>query len=868
MEFSLDARTARLSVGEFSDFTLGPRDSSGGQSGLWRAQLGTYWHQQLRAQAAATHGPAAAFEVTVVGSVFHRGWTLTLNGRIDQLLTLPSAKCHVIRDTLTAPPSSTASGECHVLRDTLPGSPVQLAATAPAAVRPAPPAALTLREIKTVTRPLPADEAELRRDYPGYFTQLASYVALARLGALGSHPSTFSAELVFVEVGSGLAQTLALTPADENLFRAKLERIVEFLDLRLRARERLRHLSYRPAFASPRPGQETTAAELTAAFEKNPAVLFEAPTGFGKTGVLLEFALGQLRSGHFDRALYLTSKSTGQLQVVRTLSAMTANSDPSTSNFQLSTAATSVTAWHVRNKSEHCINHTFHCHRDTCAYLADLETRWGSSGLARFYLLDGQTRDLPTLRAAGRASRICPYEITRAALAFNDVWIGDYNYVFAPANRTLFYNQPGFDPARTLLLVDEAHNLPARIADAHSHTALGADARALLTELDHLRVAPPLLRAWESWTLLLSALPAADSLDPALEADVADTLTLVSAALAATPVDSAALGPHFAPILWSAPQLSEWLANPLLRKLLWSPRPAKLAFTCLDAADALGETLRAYGGVVLASATLGPAPEFSAAIGLASLQNAKPDHDRDDVSVVVAHTPWRDGAYDVAYDLRVDTSYRERARHHATTAATIAALHAASAPSPIAHRPSPGVGNAVAVFFPSYAYAELISRELDRNHPGLRVALQPRLNDLAARTAWVEESLALTDALFLVLGSSFAESIDLLGGRITHAMVVGPALPEVNAVQRARLAEFSALGREAAFRRVYQIPGMAKVNQALGRLVRAPGQRARVLLHCRRFAELSYAQLLAADYQFGKNLLDDADLAQWLAKTP
>jgi DNA excision repair protein ERCC-2 len=57
-------------------------------------------------------------------------------------------------------------------------------------------------------------------------------------------------------------------------------------------------------------------------------VCFEAPTGFGKTGVLLEFALDQLRSGHFDRALYLTSKATGQLQVVHTLAAMTASGQP------------------------------------------------------------------------------------------------------------------------------------------------------------------------------------------------------------------------------------------------------------------------------------------------------------------------------------------------------------------------------------------------------------------------------------------------------------------------------------------------------------------------------------------------------------
>lgn len=330
--------------------------------------------------------------------------------------------------------------------------------------------------------------------------------------------------------------------------------------------------------------------------------------------------------------------------------------------------------------------------------------------------------------------------------------------------------------------------------------------------------------------------------------------------------------------------------------------------TCLDAAAAVGATLREFGGVVLASATLTPTDGFAAACGLdAPLPEAQPaalsaqpdapdrlgalnkrqtrklftqltsaaellrvEEARDAAKPahLRAHTPWRDGAYDIAFDARVDTTFQHRSHHYTATAATIAALHAAAVGSPgfqpsRLNSPAPPV----AVFFPSYAYAEAIARELGTVAPAMRVALQPKLRDLAAQSVWVEESLALADALFLVLGSSFAESIDALGGRITHAMVVGPALPEVNAVQRARLAEFGALGREAAFRRVYQMPGMTKVNQALGRLVRAPGQRARVILHCRRFREPGYASLLAPDYQLGTNILDNAGLTAWLGKT-
>jgi DNA excision repair protein ERCC-2 len=106
--------------------------------------------------------------------------------------------------------------------------------------------------------------------------------------------------------------------------------------------------------------------------------------------------------------------------------------------------------------------------------------------------------------------------------------------------------------------------------------------------------------------------------------------------------------------------------------------------------------------------------------------------------------------------------------------------------------------------------------------------------------------------------------VDFLGGKIGAAILVGPALPEVNAVQRARLETLSSLGKTAAFRRVYQVPGIQKVNQALGRLVRAPGQRARILLHCRRFAETSYNSLLAPEYQAGRMIETDEDFSEWL----
>ena len=58
MEFELDQRRVVMSVGEFSRFTLGPHDPGEGMQGIWRAQLGTQWHQELRTRVAAENAAA------------------------------------------------------------------------------------------------------------------------------------------------------------------------------------------------------------------------------------------------------------------------------------------------------------------------------------------------------------------------------------------------------------------------------------------------------------------------------------------------------------------------------------------------------------------------------------------------------------------------------------------------------------------------------------------------------------------------------------------------------------------------------------------------------------------------------------------
>ena len=156
---------------------------------------------------------------------------------------------------------------------------------------------------------------------------------------------------------------------------------------------------------------------------------------------------------------------------------------------------------------------------------------------------------------------------------------------------------------------------------------------------------------------------------------------------------------------------------------------ASCRVTCLDAAPAIGAALREFGGVVFATATPGPADRFAECCDCpAASSRSGPPRPGGTAPMTSRST--------CGSTLR----FQHRQRHISTTAGTVAGLHRSAGP-----------GSPIAVFFPSYAYAEAVAREFGP------AALQPRRGDLSAQNAWINASLEEGRALFLVLGSGFAE---------------------------------------------------------------------------------------------------------------
>ncbi|MEM9159380.1 MAG: PD-(D/E)XK nuclease family protein, partial [Verrucomicrobiota bacterium] len=377
MEIDAKAKTLTLSVGEFASFAPYSPKRPSNFTGIWRAQVGQQWHSKIQKRS-DEQGEGFTNEAPIEGAILWRGWKILLNGRIDQL-----------RQT---------ADQLHV------------------------------REIKTTTQSLPLPERIIQRDYPDYLLQLLAYRELLLANAAAA-PSSQTLELLFIEIETGLSQTLTLNATHDTLLADHLDLLTDYLDAKLDRLSRLANLKDVTAYATLRPGQETIQSDLHSAFSKSPVASLEAPTGYGKTGVAWEYAFHQLATGQVERVIYLTSKSTGQLEAVKRLDALLPDDSK-------------AAYWQILNKREHCIHHEFRCSPITCPYLADLDEKWKTSGLQRLYLLNQHPIELEDLKRESLAAAICPYETMKAALGFRDLWIADYNCLLSPSGSGLLAEPP------------------------------------------------------------------------------------------------------------------------------------------------------------------------------------------------------------------------------------------------------------------------------------------------------------------------------------------------------------------------------------------------------------------------------------------
>jgi DNA excision repair protein ERCC-2 len=149
------------------------------------------------------------------------------------------------------------------------------------------------------------------------------------------------------------------------------------------------------------------------------------------------------------------------------------------------------------------------------------------------------------------------------------------------------------------------------------------------------------------------------------------------------------------------------------------------------------------------------------------------------------------------------------------------------------------------VYFPSYQYLNAVLQEFQTRHPSAKVLVQQPGMSEAERDAFLEAfpvESAETRVGFAVLGGIFGEGIDLVGERLVGAVIVGVGFPQL-CVERDLIRDYFQSQNGAGFDYAYTFPGMNRVLQAVGRVIRSETDRGVVLLIDTRFNEPRYRRL-------------------------
>jgi DNA excision repair protein ERCC-2 len=443
-------------------------------------------------------------------------------------------------------------------------------------------------------------------------------------------------------------------------------------------------------------------------------------------------------------------------------------------------------------------------------------------------LLEGGCADGPAVLAQADRHLLCPYELSLDTARHADVVIGDYNYAFSPGSTLVrFFGTPE-EAARAVVLVDEAHNLPARAADWFSPSL----DKAWLEALRKKRV-PPKDRGLRSRLTVqikrcLELLLALEGPHRELELEAQPFLGeefRITRLLAETTARGLELGAAH-PLVELQRGWSEFCATLRLKGeahiITWTP-PGRLQITCADASAHLQERMAGLASAVLFSATLKP---FLYHRRLAGLEGAE-------VTEAEVHSPFPAAHRKLLLVPQLSTLYRLRDQEAPRIAGFLARV------LPL-HK-----GNYL-VFFPSFELLEKTLPHLDL--PGFQVVAQPR----QAGTARIEALIqALRETRGLVVlavqGGSLSEGIDLPGEALVGCVVVGPPLPPFN-LERERVRAYfdRRYGTGRAY--AYTYPAAAKAVQAAGRVIRTPEDRGLLVFLDGRFLEREYAECFPADW--------------------
>lgn len=567
-----------------------------------------------------------------------------------------------------------------------------------------------------------------------------------------------------------------------------------------------------------REGQRDLAVAVYKTISRKKRLFIQAPTGIGKTLSTIFPAVQAMGAGKASKVFYLTAKT-----ITRTVAEEA---------FRILRSRGLVfTAVTITAKEKLCPMEKAECNPEACPYAKGHFDRVNEAVFDILHL--EQEMDRETVLRYAEKYRVCPFEFCLDISSWTDGIICDYNYVFDPNVRLKRYFADGAS-GDYLFLVDEAHNLVSRAREMYSASVYKEDF------LEVKRIikgkSPRLERQLDRCNKLLLSMKR-ECGDWQLLEDVTGLTAGIMTAFSymETFMEEFPEFPERETVLDFYFCLRDFLN--VYEELdghyrIYEENREDGSFLvrlfCVDPSRLLSRCMDQGASTILFSATLLPVRYYKTLLS----------GNQEDYAVYV-NSPFPEENHLLMVAEDVSSRYTRRSPSEYRKVADYIRIVTQSRP-----------GNYM-VFFPSYQYMDEIEEILEEEPLKADLLVQGQGMGEAEKTEFLEEfekERSHSLAAFCVMGGVFSEGIDLKEERLIGVIVVGTGLPMVCVEQEVLKGYFDET-EEKGFDFSYQYPGMNKVLQAAGRVIRTPGDRGVILLLDDRFLRRDHLELFPREWE-------------------
>ena len=571
-----------------------------------------------------------------------------------------------------------------------------------------------------------------------------------------------------------------------------------------------------------RQGQKKLVTDVYRSIMREKTLFLQAPTGTGKTLATIFPAIQAMGQNMGDKIFYLTAKNATGVVAHDTFLLMEEQ------GYEGKTVV--ITA-----KDKMCLVEERSCNPDDCPYAKGHFDRVNDA--VYDILQEENMMDRDCILRWAKDRRVCPFEYSLDIASWVDHIICDYNYVFDPNVCLKRFFAEGIR-GDYLFLVDEAHNLVERARDMYSETLVKEDFLAMKKKLKIYgkklentlercnkemlvlkRQCEKLLVLEEMDSFLFALFLAAAAMDELLqkEGNIVDRDEVLD----------------FYFKVRNFVNLSDDFDE---HYRIYCDYDEKGQFClhlfCVDPSYMLQKRLDRSRACVFFSATLLPIRYYKELLCC-----------DDDVYAIYADSVFEQEKRALLIGRDVSSRYTRR-----TFAEYLAFADYIEA---IVEKKK---GNYM-VFCPSYKMLEEISQKFMAKSLGsCDVICQRSGMSEQEREDFLKEFEEVRERSFVafcVMGGVFSEGIDLTEEKLIGAIIVGVGLPQIGNEREVMKQYFEATGRDG-FSFAYLYPGMNKVIQAAGRVIRTKSDEGVIALLDERFTKSEYRQTFPREWNDGK----------------